>query len=86
LALALSLDLNTIAEGIETEQQKTLLSAMGCDELQGYWFARPLCPADCAELMLQRQHSEGGEYGAVRDIAERKVGGRRDNRDANLVR
>jgi diguanylate cyclase (GGDEF)-like protein/PAS domain S-box-containing protein len=86
LALARSLDLNTIAEGIETEQQKTLLSAMGCDELQGYWFARPLCPADCAELMLQRQHSEGGEYGAVRDIAERKVGGRRDNRDANLVR
>jgi len=86
LALARSLDLNTIAEGIETEQQKTVLSAMGCDELQGYWFSRPLSPADCAAFMLQRQRSEGGENGGVRDGVERKIGGRRDNRGTYLVR
>jgi diguanylate cyclase (GGDEF)-like protein len=35
-----------IAEGVETEKQKSLLTQFGCDRLQGYWFSRPLTPSD----------------------------------------
>jgi EAL domain-containing protein (putative c-di-GMP-specific phosphodiesterase class I) len=40
--LATSLDLTTVAEGIETVEQADLLRGMGCQLGQGYLFARPL--------------------------------------------
>jgi diguanylate cyclase (GGDEF)-like protein/PAS domain S-box-containing protein len=40
--LAHNLQLNTVAEGVEQPQQLARLAAMGCDEAQGYLFARPL--------------------------------------------
>jgi diguanylate cyclase (GGDEF)-like protein/PAS domain S-box-containing protein len=39
--LARSLSLTTVAEGVETREQYTLLRELGCDRLQGYFFARP---------------------------------------------
>lgn len=39
------LGLTVLAEGIETQAQYEMLKAWGCDEGQGYWFARPV-PAD----------------------------------------
>ncbi len=45
------LEMRVCAEGIETEAQAKLLSAMGCQEGQGYLFARP-CPADAFEALL----------------------------------
>lgn len=41
VALARSLDLKVTAEGVESERQADALLAMGCDELQGFYFARP---------------------------------------------
>ncbi|MEO8779549.1 MAG: EAL domain-containing protein [Rhodanobacter sp.] len=41
LALARALDIDVIAEGIETEMQYAALHAMGCDMGQGYWIGRP---------------------------------------------
>jgi diguanylate cyclase (GGDEF)-like protein/PAS domain S-box-containing protein len=40
--LAHALDMRVVAEGVETEAQRALLHASGCDELQGYLFGRPL--------------------------------------------
>jgi len=42
IALAHTLDLEVIAEGVETEQQHKMLRALGCRYLQGYLFSRPL--------------------------------------------
>ena len=41
LALGSSLGVNVVAQGIETEEQMSALRDMGCDEAQGYLFARP---------------------------------------------
>ncbi|MFC7409365.1 EAL domain-containing protein [Hydrogenophaga atypica] len=40
--MAHSLGLSTIAEGVETAEQQAFLEAVGCDEIQGYWYSRPI--------------------------------------------
>jgi diguanylate cyclase (GGDEF)-like protein/PAS domain S-box-containing protein len=42
MLLANRLSLHIVAEGVETEQQRTLLAELGCAEGQGYWFASPM--------------------------------------------
>ena len=42
VALAQSLGLSVIAEGVETEIQKNFLASIGCDAYQGYFFSRPI--------------------------------------------
>ncbi len=46
LALTHDLGLDTVAEGVETEQQRQLLVELGCSSLQGYLFSRPVSAAD----------------------------------------
>lgn len=45
IQMAHSLKLKTIAEGVEEEEVANLLRLFHCDEMQGYWFARPM-PAE----------------------------------------
>ena len=54
VALARSLDIPVTAEGVETEEQASILHLCGCDELQGYLFAKPLA-ADEVSVLLQQQ-------------------------------
>ena len=42
LGIAKSFNLRILAEGVETEIQRQTLSRLGCDEMQGYFFSRPL--------------------------------------------
>lgn len=45
VGLAHSIGLSVVAEGVETKQQADFLAANGCDELQGYYFSRPVSSA-----------------------------------------
>jgi EAL domain-containing protein (putative c-di-GMP-specific phosphodiesterase class I)/GAF domain-containing protein len=44
-----------VAEGVETEDAAAILAGMGCEEAQGYWFARPLETAAFAEWIDARK-------------------------------
>jgi diguanylate cyclase (GGDEF)-like protein/PAS domain S-box-containing protein len=54
MAMAKSLKMATIAEGVETAAQLNFLKMRGCDEMQGYYFSRPI-PAAEFELLLREQ-------------------------------
>jgi EAL domain-containing protein (putative c-di-GMP-specific phosphodiesterase class I) len=54
IALAHSLDIEVIAEGVESEQQVQMLKEMSCNQAQGYYYSRPLKLAD---LNLFASHS-----------------------------
>ena len=51
--LAHSLKLKVVAEGAETEGQFNFLRTHGCDEMQGFYFARPLPAADCTRMLVE---------------------------------
>ncbi|TAM60892.1 EAL domain-containing protein [bacterium] len=50
-ALAHDLGLAVVAEGVEHEDQRALLQAIGCDEMQGYLFSRPVSAEQCTALL-----------------------------------
>ena len=55
IAMAHSLGLAVVAEGVECETQLQTLREMGCDEVQGYLLGRPMPPADLALRMERRK-------------------------------
>ena len=42
IELAHALEMNVVAEGVETEAQRTILAGLGCDQMQGYLISRPM--------------------------------------------
>jgi EAL domain-containing protein (putative c-di-GMP-specific phosphodiesterase class I) len=47
-----SMSRRLVAEGVETEQQLALLRSLGCDEIQGYLFSRPLPGPDLLKFLV----------------------------------
>lgn len=58
ITMAHSLGLNVVAEGVELEEQMEFLRAHGCDEIQGYWLARPLEADVCLKFIQEWQPPE----------------------------
>jgi len=54
IALAGTLHLDTVAEGVEQAEQAAALAELGCHLAQGYHFSRPVPAADMARLAVQR--------------------------------
>lgn len=50
-----SLGLSVVAEGVETAAQLQHLARAGCDEIQGYWLARPMTETDCLNFLHDYQ-------------------------------
>lgn len=57
LSLADALDLDTVAEGIEHEEQRDTLLALGCKTGQGYHFGRPMKLADIPDAAVTRRRA-----------------------------
>jgi len=53
IAMAQSLRLRTVAEGVESREQMEFLRLHDCDEIQGYYFSKPLPYAQLVEKLLR---------------------------------
>ncbi|HZZ14274.1 MAG TPA: EAL domain-containing protein [Paraburkholderia sp.] len=58
IALAHSLEMDVVAEGVETESQLGILKAMMCDEMQGFLLGKPLSASDFGDLLRGQLASE----------------------------
>lgn len=56
VVMAKRLDLGVVAEGVETASQRAILNHIGCDWLQGYFYARPLPAEDFARYVIDNRN------------------------------
>lgn len=53
VALAKTLGMSVLAEGVETAEQLEFLESIDCDAYQGYFLSKPVSAADCTEFLLK---------------------------------
>jgi EAL domain-containing protein (putative c-di-GMP-specific phosphodiesterase class I)/ActR/RegA family two-component response regulator len=71
IAMAHNLNLRVIAEGVETEGQLAYLRAHGCDEMQGFYFSRPVPAGDFEALLRENRRlpfPEGSDSASERTL------------------
>ncbi len=54
ISLGRGLGLRVVAEGVETQEQLDLLTSLKCEEMQGYFFSRPLKVEDATKFLVER--------------------------------
>ena len=54
------LSLTIVAEGVETEAQDAFLRQHACDQMQGYYFSKPVLPEHFATLLEAHRPPSGG--------------------------
>lgn len=68
VSLAHNLSLKVVAEGVESEQQLNFLASVGCDEMQGYYFSRPVPEMDCTRML-----ADGRRMPIPRELGEWQI-------------
>ena len=61
ISMAHNMGLTVTAEGVETVTQRALLEELGCDELQGYLFSRPVPEAEATGLLRAGTRGQAAE-------------------------
>lgn len=56
IALTKNLGLVSVCEGVETEEQRNILKAIGCDRIQGYYFSKPLPAEEFEKYLINEQN------------------------------
>ena len=56
IAMANRLGLGLLAEGVETKEQVDLLRSFGCDQVQGYYYAKPMPEEEFFSLLKKENH------------------------------
>jgi diguanylate cyclase (GGDEF)-like protein/PAS domain S-box-containing protein len=57
ITMGKTLKLTVVAEGVETQEQKDFLREHVCDEMQGFYFSKPIAPAKFADLLRKNNPS-----------------------------
>ena len=53
--MAHNLGIDTVVEGVETETQVEFLKEIGCNVVQGYYYAKPMSTEECLDLLRNEQ-------------------------------
>jgi len=56
ITMGKTLHLTVVAEGVETQEQATFLQEQICDQMQGFYFSRPVAPDKFADLLRKQNH------------------------------
>jgi sensor c-di-GMP phosphodiesterase-like protein len=65
VALARTLNLETVAEGVERSEQAAALHALGCHQAQGFHYAAPMPPEAVLPYLTEHMLTQAGELAAV---------------------
>ncbi|MVB09871.1 EAL domain protein [Caprobacter fermentans] len=67
VGLARRLNMEVIAEGVETEEQLNCVTRAGCHLIQGYFISRPICQSEVLPLLGQPKKQTGGVFASETD-------------------
>ncbi|HEX4984547.1 MAG TPA: EAL domain-containing protein [Burkholderiales bacterium] len=73
IAMAHSLQLKVVAEGVETREQYDFLSRLGCDQIQGYYFSKPIPSSEIIKLLFKTMTREAAVAAGGGPAAEAEV-------------
>ncbi len=71
IAMGQALDIRVVAESVETAAQVDYLIENGCDEVQGFWFGRPMRPEAAVTMLMAPgpRMAEPSAAGTIRALA-----------------